>query len=124
MADEISFSAKLTVTSGNLSETSGGVSDTFDLADTSPAATGGIAAIGFAAHEALAMGDVSTAGWAYFKNLDATNFVTIGVDVSSTFYPFLKLKAGEYCICPLGTSAPYAKADTAAVQLQFRIYDA
>jgi hypothetical protein len=124
MADEISFYGKLIVTSGNLSETSGGVSETYDLADTTPAAAGGIASIGHAAHEALVMGDVGTAGWAFFRNLDGTNFVVIGVDDSGTFHPFLKLKAGQYCICPLGTSAPYAKADTAAVQLQFRIYDA
>ena len=124
MADEIQHYAKLRVASGNLDETSGGVQETYDLADTSPQQAAGIASIGFAAHEAIVMGDVSTAGWAYFKNLDSTNFVALGVDVSGTFYPLAKLKAGQYCVVPLGTSAPYAKADTAAVQLHYRIYEA
>lgn len=73
--------------------------------------------------EALEMGDVGTAGWAYFKNIDATNYVELGIVGSGTFYPFAKLKAGESCVLRLGTSTPYAKANTAACRLEYKIYE-
>jgi pantothenate kinase type III len=79
--------------------------------------------IGFAAHEALALGDVGTPGFACFINLDDTNFVEIGIDVAAAFHAFAKLKAGEQCVVRLGTAAPYAQADTAAVELFYIIYD-
>ncbi|MCE9553417.1 MAG: hypothetical protein K8T91_08590, partial [Planctomycetes bacterium] len=60
--------------------------------------------IGFAAHEQIPIGDVATAGWAFFRNLDTTNFVTIGVEVAAAFYPLVKLKAGEPAMFRLGTN--------------------
>lgn len=89
-----------------------------------PTKAAGVANIGFAAHEALPMQDVSAAGWAFFENLDATNFVRLGIDSAGTFVPFLKLMPGESVIVRLATNAPYAKADTAAVQLDYEIYQA
>lgn len=62
--------------------------------------------------------EVATAGYAFFRNLDATNYVEIGVVVAATFYPLLKLKAGEVAVCRLATTTFYAKANTAAVNLQ------
>lgn len=38
---------------------------------------------------------LTTPGWAYFRNLDDTNFVQIGHWSGSTFYPFAKMKPGE-----------------------------
>lgn len=78
--------------------------------------------IGFATHEALALGDVTTFGFASFKNLDGTNFVEIGIDDGGTFHPFIKLLAGESATVFL-TEAPYAKADTAAVDLDYIIVE-
>jgi len=82
----------------------------------------GVASIGFATHEAIVLQDVSSCGWARFENLDATNYVELGVVVAATFYPFIKLKATEFCIIRLGSNAPYAKANTAAVQLDYEIF--
>lgn len=123
MANEISVNATLAVRKGNLSETRS-TSGSFTLNAANPAKAAGIASIGFATHEAIAIGDVATAGWARFKNVDATNYVEIGLVVSATFYPFLKLKAGEPAgPLRLGTNTIYAKANTAAVLLDYEIYD-
>lgn len=60
---------------------------------------------------------VATAGYAYFRNLDATNFVEIGVQVAGTFYPLIKLLAGEVAVLRLATVTFYARADTGTVNL-------
>lgn len=75
--------------------------------------------------EALALGDVSTEGYAFFQNLDATNFVTIGSYTGGTTYnPVVKLKAGEFALLRLDSSQTfYAKADTASVKLWFEILE-
>jgi hypothetical protein len=44
--------------------------------------------------------------------------------VSGTFYPFGKLLPGEVALLRLGTSAPYARADTAAADLEFGVVEA
>ena len=75
-----------------------------------------IQTIGFATHEAIALTDAATHGFAEFVNLDTTNFVQIGVDDSGTFYPLVKLLAGQTCQLWLA-AAPYAQADTGAVEL-------
>jgi hypothetical protein len=38
--------------------------------------------------------------------------------VAATFYPLLKLKPGEVAVCRLATTTFYAKANTAAVNLE------
>lgn len=69
--------------------------------------------------EALDMGDVTTAGYAIFQNLDDTNYVEIGV---SGFTAFIRLQPGEMALVPLATNAPYAQANTASVDLFYVIY--
>ena len=73
----------------------------------------------------LAVNDsVTNLGVAYFKNLDSTNFIELGVDVSSTFYPVLRLGPGESVVCKLSPAITlYAKADTAVARLQAAIYE-
>lgn len=68
---------------------------------------------------ALDLGGVSTPGLGIFQNLDDTNFVEIGV--SGTMV--VKLKPGEQYCFRLSTTAPYAIADTASVELFYIIYD-
>jgi hypothetical protein len=76
--------------------------------------------VGTAAHEALVLGEVATYGWLYARNSDGTNFVQLGYDDTGTFRPFIKLLAGEFCMVPLA-AAPYAKADTGSVKLDYMI---
>ena len=69
---------------------------------------------------------LSALGVAFFKNLDSTNFVEIGTSQGGTFYPIIRLLAGEGIavrIAHLATNALYYRADTAAVDLQFRIQE-
>ena len=73
---------------------------------------------------ALSLDGITTAtmGYAFFRNIDATNYVEIGVQISTVFYAFAKLKAGEVAIVRMNqTNPPYALANTAAVVLQFTI---
>ena len=70
--------------------------------------------------EALSVTDVSTTGWSYFRNLGPTNYVDLGTG-TTTFVAFARLKAGEAAIMRLGTNAPTARANTAAVNLQYYI---
>ncbi|MFH1603759.1 MAG: hypothetical protein ABIH03_07615 [Pseudomonadota bacterium] len=80
--------------------------------------------VGFAAHEALVLGEVATPGWASFKNCDDTNYVQIGIDDGGTFEPFVKLLAGEETGPMRLAGAPYAQANTGAVILSYIIVEA
>jgi len=121
MADELTYRHSLSVRKGTLvqSHDSGALLATM----TGDNATGGVQAIG-TGHGAIVIGaEVATTGWAWFRNTDTTNFVTIGVDAIGTFWPLVKLKPGETASFRLGTNAPYAKADTATVNLHYMIYE-
>lgn len=73
--------------------------------------------------EALDIGDLGTLGWAYFHNLDATNFVSIRSGTGAA--NFLKLLPGERAgPMRLAASAPYAIADTGACELWYMIVEA
>lgn len=66
--------------------------------------------------EAVVVGDVTTIGYVLMKNLDATNFVLVGVDAAGTENT-IKMLAGDVCLFPASAAALYAKADTAACKL-------
>lgn len=68
--------------------------------------------------ESLALGDVSTIGFLMIKNLDPTNFVTIGSD--GTLYP-LKLKPGEAFMGRWNAAAIHVKANTAQCNVEYTI---
>ena len=120
MANEINFNGSISIRKGNYVDTFNPGSITMDLAD--PRGDGGVQEIGTGASgEAFGVTDVTSGGVFFFRNLDDTNYVEIGIQVSSTFYPFLKLLAGEYAIGRLGTAAPYGKANSAVVDVQYRI---
>ena len=121
----IKVTTRLALSNGDLA--SGTVdSRTQSITQTTAAPTsiGGTQSIGFAAHEALVLTDITTNGWAYFRNRNATNFVELGVDVAATFYPLVRLNANEGCVLRLSQGiTPYAQADTAAVILERLILD-
>ncbi len=71
--------------------------------------------------EALDLGDVSVPRWCRFHNCDATNYVEIGYD-DSGFKTFIKLLKGEETgWLPISQAAPYARANTGAVDLDYTI---
>lgn len=77
--------------------------------------------IGFAAEEAINLGEVTAPGWFIAINRDLTNFVELRVATGGA--KFAKLKPGEFCLLRLGSGAqvPFALADTGAVQLEYAI---
>jgi hypothetical protein len=116
MASEITVS--LTVAASK-----GGISQRIDVPATLLTMTGSrinklSQSIGFAAAEALQLGEMGTVGQVVIINMDATNFVTVttsnGGVVMAKILPgdFLKLPAGS------GTQAIYLQADTAAVLIE------
>jgi hypothetical protein len=123
VAQEITTSQTLSVSKGNL-QFAKSINNKIDMtgntyaggAFTVPTTTGGTA---------LPMGSVSTAGVTIFRNTEPSggNFVTVGIQVSGTFYPYQKLLPGEGAQLRLGTNAPYALADTADIVLEYVILE-
>ena len=122
MADEISIATTMVVRKGYLDWTRQR-SRSYSLVSSAPAKAGGIISVG-TTHEALPMADVASAGWARLENVDATNYIEVGVVVSGTFYPLLKLKAGECYPVRFSPSATiYVKANTADALLDYDLFD-
>jgi len=122
MANEVAVQVSLQVTNGNMSFLK---RDNY-TADQSAAGgpSNGVQEIG-TSHELVGITDITNKGFTYFGNLDTTNYVEIGVDVSATFYPIAKLSPGESAIMRLSPSvAVYAQANTAAVRLETYCFEA
>ena len=123
MAD-FTVTTLLKVDKGFLQDTKNAANIQID--QTGDGAAGGVQNVGTSA-EAIDLGDVSTPGLAFFRNLDATNFVQLGMDVGGAgFEEFIKLLPGEPALMRLdlvATGVLQAKADTAAIELQYVIYE-
>ena len=116
MANEITITLQTLLNNGGLSDNHSSGSIAVDQASAKMLRN--VQTIG-TTEEALVLGDITTPGYCVFVNLDSTNFVEIGVSGSM----FLKLKPGEQDVCRLTTTAPFAKADTAAVELFYIMYE-
>lgn len=122
MADEITLRWNWTVEKGNLKDRVSFDSQTITLNTASPAMASGVMIAG-TTYEAVPLGDLTTPRLGYFKNLDATNYIEVGLEVSSAFYPFLRLKAGQHHPVLLGATAIFVKANTAACKFEYKIHD-
>lgn len=112
MAQEIQASGALSFIKGGANLSASFSNTYFDAAGS--AGVKNVASIG-TSDETLALGDVSTIGWVYAKNLDATNFILLSAD--GTLYN-IKLKPGEFFIGRWNGAAIHAKADTAACLME------
>ena len=74
--------------------------------------------IGTSEEEVAQGADLGTPGWVFAKNLDATNYVEIG---STTGVYDIKLKAGKWAWWFHNSATIYAKANTAAIDLEYVI---
>lgn len=81
--------------------------------------------------EAITLGDVSTPVYAFFRNLDPTNFVELRVATGGAKFARLDPDSnadGKNFPCCLrlgsGATAPYAIADTAACNIQIMLVPA
>jgi hypothetical protein len=64
--------------------------------------------------EQLVIGDVTTIGYLFVKNLDATNYVEFDLNTPVAGTAFAKLLPGESMLLPTRQTTIYAKANTAA----------
>jgi hypothetical protein len=69
--------------------------------------------------EDLPTGAIETIGYCWFRNLDTTNFIQLGVNNNV----FMKLKPLEEAVVRLGISNPQAIADTAPAELEYIIVE-
>lgn len=124
MANEIRVTTSLTYANGDLgSLTVAARTQSITQNTAAPARVGGTQTIG-TTEEALDLTDLTTNGVARFRNRDDANFVEIGVKPAATFYPMVRLNAGEEYIFRLSQGiTPYAQADTAACILDRDILD-
>lgn len=74
--------------------------------------------------EALYLGELASLGWAFFKNLDPTNYLEIR-SATGAGNDIIKLLAGDFCWFRFGSdvTAPYAIANTAACYLSYTIFE-
>ena len=123
MAGEINFSFTLRCQNGNY-DYNRTVQNTIDQT-TAAGGSPGYQNIG-TSHELIGgLADMTNEGIAVVRNLDDTNFVEVGLDVSASFYPLVKILPGEAYVMRLSPGvAVYAQADTAAVNLLFECLEA
>jgi len=75
----------------------------------------------------LDLGNITTPGFAWIKNLDDTNFVEVGMMIGGPAYHyFIKLGPGKAMLAPLNvaSNAVALKADTATVTVEFAVVEA
>lgn len=92
MANEITAISRLSLTNGNYKEDTQLIQSA--ITQAAIGAAGGIQVIG-TSEEVITSTDVGTLGWAWFRNLDTSNYVTIGPESGGAMVGMLKLKAGE-----------------------------
>jgi hypothetical protein len=71
--------------------------------------------------EALAKGDITTPGFCFIFNRDATNFVK--VRGASGAVDCIKIKPGEFAMFRHAGTAPYVIADTGACEIEYVIIE-
>lgn len=80
----------------------------------------GSVSVGFAAAEAIPLGEVTTPHWTFLVNKDSTNFVTVRNGLSGA--DLIQMYPGEPAIFPMRiTATPYWLADTAACVCEFLV---
>ena len=116
MANEITLTARLDITNGFYAPGSITV-NSLQVTQTAVGAVEGVQNIG-TSEEELGAGGLSTKGWLYIRNLDATNYVQLGF---ATGAYGCRLRAGEFALFRTEPAATiYLKANTAAVNVQYR----
>lgn len=119
MAGTINGAIHVTFTSGNVSYTRA-----FTLTDVATVGHNYVANVQEIGtnEEALALGDVTAPGYAILHNLDDENFVEIRA--GSAEEDVIKLEPGDVQLVRFATATPYAIANTAAVDLEYIIFEA
>ena len=121
MSGTISVSFTASVSNGEFSDSLQIRSTSYT--QTNIGASSGVRSIG-TTEEVISTGDVAVEGFVYMKNLDSSNFIEYGPDSGGTMVSFGKLEPGEFAWFRLKPGITFkAKADTAAVLVDIRIYE-
>jgi len=128
MAAEISISSSISATKGGTSIPTKGGSFTRDWAGKDYDSGKLVATTAATNAEGLAipmLSTIGTPGMLWVKNLDATNFITVGPRSSATYVPFVKIPPGECYPFPLAVAAgaAYIQADTAACDYEYLVLE-
>lgn len=76
-------------------------------------------------YEALAIpAELATLGYCHLKNVDATNYIEIGVEVAAAFYPVIKLIPGDIAVLRFSPVSLFGRANTAGAKLRFSMLEA
>jgi len=119
MADEVKVTAKIKVTNGNYISKIVPTEHSFDQA--AAGAYDVVNNIGTTEESIGTFGDLTTEGWCYIRNLDATNYVQVGF--STTVYG-IRLEAGEMALFRCEPSLTlYLKANTAACDVRVVVFE-
>ena len=120
MANEITFTASLTFNKPAVMSSAiarsvtallRNVTGNFYIQDTMSVTTAALA---------IPQGSVVTPHWAFFQNLDPTNYLTLFNGASGAV--FARLLAGDCAFVPLDPACvPWAQANTAACQMEYLI---
>lgn len=119
MASEIACTFRVAATKGSLTR---GRNRSFNADWTTAHSTALVQTVPTtAAGTALsALTGITAGGWGWFTNLDAVNYIEIGVQTGgTTFLPVMKLKPGEMVPFRLAVLTLFARANTASVDLEY-----
>ena len=109
MAKEITVNCSLSVNNGNYSESFSSGSPQFD--QTPQLGTAGIVEVGTAV-ETISLGEVTTAGYAVFRNLSTatagTAYIALGAYVGTNLHEFVSLRRGQPALLPLSAGVTVA----------------
>lgn len=119
MANEITVSMSLSFLKGGIGSSLSFSDLKFDVSGTDYfQGTQGVAQT---ADEALNLGHLGTPGWCMIQNTDATNYVTVRFQNDDG--DCIKIKAGETACFRFGATAPFVKANTADVQINYLLIE-
>lgn len=124
MANEITVSMALRVRNGNADESFSVNAVQSDQA--TQGSVGGIVSIGTAA-ETISLGEVTTAGYAAFRNLSTatagTAYIALGAYDGTNLHEFVQLRRGQPAVLPLtGGVTVGAKAYGSALPLRYIVF--
>jgi hypothetical protein len=117
---ELNFTVKADIRNGGFRDSI--PQELFALTQTAIGAHSQVVSVG-TTEEDMPVGEVTTLGWLYIRNLDATNVVKYGPKSAGAMIAFARIKAGEFAWLRLepGITLRWI-ADTAAVNVQMKLY--
>ncbi len=121
MADEIVITVLAELTNGNFKDRIDHGQQKFD--QTAIGASSNVVNVG-TSEEDVSVGDVTTLGWCFVRNLDTTNYVTWGPKSSGSMVAVGRIEAGEVICFRLepGVTLRWI-ANTASCLVDIRIFE-